>query len=165
MKLSHSLWLAHTALLALGPSGAAAAATAIPGAPTRVEACSATKIICVNLSTERVNGTPLRKGYRWGGEDIEPPQSLIFQLTVSAHGNDVFVPLSAFADLGNPQTVAVRSTGKGFDVIVTGGDASAAYRAHLVFEGGVLIRRKVQHGEFPSEAWEDTRYKFNRLEN
>lgn len=165
MKASHCLWLAHTALLGFSPSGAAATATAIPGAPTRVEACSVTKAICVNLATERINSTPVRKGYRWGGEDIEPPQSLVSQLTVAAHGGDVFVPLSAFADLGSPRTVEVRPTRKGFDVIVTGGDASAAYRAHLVFEGGVLTRRKVQHGEFPSEAWEDTRYKFNMLKN
>ena len=139
--------------------------TAIPDAPSRVEICADARVVCANLRTEPVSKTLHRKGYRWGGEDVEPPRALVSQLTVVVGGQDVFVPLSAFADLGNPRTVEVKVTRRGFDLIISGGDASASYRALLTFEGRTLARRKVQHGEFPNEAWEETQYRFNQMKN
>lgn len=137
----------------------------VPGAPSRVEICAAARAICATVTTEAFNKTLVKKGYRWGGEDIEPPQTVVSQLFVVVDGHDVFVPLSAFADLGSPRTVEVKVTGRGFDLIIAGGDASASYRALLTFEARELTRRRVQHGEFPKEAWEETRYRFNRLSN
>lgn len=137
----------------------------IPDAPSRVETCATAKVVCATLKTEPVNKTLDRKGYRWGGEDVEPPKALVSQLTVVVDGWDVFVPLSAFADLGNPRTVEVKVTRLGFHLVILGGDASASYRVLLAFEGRKLASRKVQHGEFPNEAWEETRYKFNQMSN
>lgn len=138
---------------------------AIPDAPSRVEICAAAKAVCATVKTEPVNKSIYRKGYRWGGEDVEPPQTLISQLIVVVDGQNVFVPLSAFSDLGNARRVEVKVTRRGFDLVISGGDASASYRALLAFEKRKLARRKVQHGEFPDEAWEETRYKFNQLSN
>lgn len=152
-------------VLASSSAQAVAEQTVIPDVPSRVETCARSVSACATLTTEAINRAPARKGYRWGGEDVEPPTILLSQLTVAVKGQDVFVPLSAFADLGNPRSVEVKATRRGFDVVILGGDASAAYRAHLTFEGRKLVRRRVQHAEFPKDAWEETRYKFNQMSN
>jgi hypothetical protein len=165
MRASLAAWLLLCAGAASLSTRVFAGPVAVPSAPSRIEICAAANVICAILVTEPFNKTLVRKGYRWGGEDVEPPQTVVSQLTVVVGGHDVFVPLSAFADLGSPRTVEVKVTRRGFDLIIAGGDASASYRALLAFQGRELTRRKVQHGEFPKEAWEDTRYKFNRSRN
>jgi hypothetical protein len=165
MRANLSARLLICAVLASLSTMLFAGTTTVPATPSRVEICAAANDICATLTTEAFNKTLVKKGYRWGGEDMEPPQTVFSQLVVVVGGHDVFVPLSAFADLGSPRTVEVKVTRRGFDLIIGGGDASASYRALLAFEGRELTRRRVQHGEFPKEAWEETRYRFNRLSN
>lgn len=165
MNANFDRLLAFAITFALTSVEAFAAANSVPAAPSKVVACVAANSICVALAAEPTDKGAARMGYRWGGEDIEPPQSMVSQLVVTVKGDDVFVPLSAYADLGSPRTIEIRTTSRGFELVVNGGDASSAYRALLVFEGRLLTRRKVQHREFPREAWEETRYKFNSLKN
>jgi hypothetical protein len=84
-------------------------------------------------------------------------------LEVKVGGKPIFVPLSAFADLGNPRKVRIESRKeKGrFAVILTGGDAATSYSATLEFRDNLLSERLVRHGEFPDQSWEKTLYKFN----
>lgn len=153
------------AAIILLSSRVAAEPAAISDAPSRVETCANGRYVCATLITVPVSKTLERMGYRWGGEDLEPPKTLVSHLTAAIRGQDVFIPLSAFADLGNPHTVEVKMTKLGFDILISGGDASASYHARLAFDKSALVRRRVQHGEFKNEAWEETRYKFNQMRN
>lgn len=165
MRARTEAWLLISVTLVTLSASAAAESAAIPVAPSHVKVCASAKAVCASLEIAPVDTAQGRRGYRWGGEDIEPPSTLLSQLTATVRGQDAFIPLSAFADLGNPRIVELRATRQGFDLIILGGDASASYRAVLVFEGNTLTRRKVQHAEFPNEAWEETRYKFNQEKN
>lgn len=49
---------------------------------------------------------------------------------------------------------------RGFKLTISGGDAATSYRAVLVFDYEHIQRRKVTHGEFPDEVWEETVYSF-----
>ena len=99
--------------------------------------------------------------WRWGAEN-KCPGSYISSMVVNIDNNPVFIPLSAFADLGNPREVRIETyTEKRFAIILIGGDAATSYTARLYFSNGLLIERMVSHGEFPDDAWEKTRYKFN----
>ncbi len=100
--------------------------------------------------------------WRWGAENT-CPRNIINALEIKDSGKSVFIPLSAFADLGNPRTVRIESR-KGndqFAVVLIGGDAATSYSATLEFRDSLLIERVVRHGEFPDESWEKTSYKFN----
>lgn len=100
--------------------------------------------------------------WRWGAENT-CPNAVVGALVVKVSGMPAFVPLSAFADLGNPRTVRIESRkGKGrFAVVLIGGDAATSYTATLEFRNNLLSERIVRHGEFPAESFEKTRYKFN----
>ncbi len=100
--------------------------------------------------------------WRWGAENA-CPRTIIGSVTIKAFGKSLFVPLSAFADLGNPRTVKIesRKEKESFVVILAGGDAATSYSAMLEFRNNLLSERVVRHGEFPDEAWEKTIYKFN----
>ena len=101
--------------------------------------------------------------WRWGVENA-CPKTLIGAVEVKVNTEQVFVPFSAFADLGNPRTVQIegRKGDDRFAVIVIGGDAATSYKATLEFRKGFLLERIVRNGEFPAESWERTIYKFNR---
>lgn len=103
--------------------------------------------------------------WRWGAEGA-CPATVVGGVEVKVGPHAAFVPLSAFADLGNPRRVKIEEReGKGrFAVILQGGDAAISYKAELEFRMDVLLERVVRHGEFPAEAWEKTTYKFNRAD-
>ena len=83
-------------------------------------------------------------------------------MVVRSGNESVFIPLSAFADLGNPRDIRIENYGgKSFGIVLTGGDAATSYTAKLEFVNNLLAERTVRHGEFPEEAWEKTQYKFN----
>jgi hypothetical protein len=99
--------------------------------------------------------------WRWGSEN-SCPKAFVGALEVKVMGMPVFVPLSAFADLGNPRDVRIEShNGNEFVVILTGGDAASSYTASLEFRDNLLSERMVRHGEFPDQSWERTLFKFN----
>lgn len=101
--------------------------------------------------------------WRWGAENA-CPNAVIGSVELRINEELVFVPISAFADLGNPRVVQIdQRKGKDrFAVILVGGDAATSYKATLEFQKDILLERVVRHGEFPTESWERTIYKFNR---
>lgn len=101
--------------------------------------------------------------WRWGAENA-CPNAVIGSVELRVNAELVFVPISAFADLGNPRVVQIdQRKGKDrFAVILVGGDAATSYKATLEFQKNILLERVVRHGEFPAESWERTIYKFNR---
>jgi hypothetical protein len=104
-------------------------------------------------------------GFRWGGEGDTMPTTLIKSIIVQSEEKQLFVPLSAYSDLGDPHKISLKRNTAGFEITITGGDAGGSYNAVLVFEGGWLTYRRVAHGEFPDQAWEETRYFYNILDN
>lgn len=119
----------------------------------------------VTVKTSKTGGSPFKEGFRWGGENSAAPSTLITSVSVQSGADRLFVPLSAYSDLGDPHRISIKTNGADFELAIAGGDAGVAYNAFLVFEKGWLIRRRVAHGEFPDEAWEETKYAYNTLDN
>jgi len=107
------------------------------------------------------------KSWLWGS-DLQCPKQVIGSLAITWGEQELFIPASAYMDLAAVYHLAIEPASQGFTVNIRGGDASTSYRAVLEFEGvpvpdiaGVLKRRIVRSGEFPGDAWEETRYTFN----
>ena len=106
------------------------------------------------------------EGWMWGSEQ-ECPRKMISTLTVKMDKKVIFVPVSAYGDLANVRSISIKPIRGGFEVDFAGGDAATSYHSALQFERGstpeltVLRTRIVRSGEFPDEAWEETRYHFN----
>lgn len=100
--------------------------------------------------------------WRWGAEQSCPMRK-IGSIKISFKGRSVFIPYSAFADLGNPKTIGLRQEAKGSNYTITihGGDAATSYECVLKIKGSVLQEKHVMSGEFPDKAWEKTSYRFN----
>lgn len=121
--------------------------------------------LIVTVKTNKTAAGPFKDGFRWGGEGSMAPLTLITSIVVQSGADELFVPLSAYSDLGDPRRISLKTTATGFELVIAGGDAGVAYNAVLVFKKGWLTRRRVAHREFPDEAWEETRYAYNTLDN
>lgn len=121
--------------------------------------------IKVSIHFERsspADSCPSGNSWRWGAEQ-SCPNRRIASVNLSFRGRPVFVPYSAFADLGNPTTITLQRNGKSlrYEITVRGGDAATSYECVLRFKGGVLQERHVKSAEFPDDSWEKTTYRFN----
>src|SRR5262249_39276046 len=58
-------------------------------------------------------------------------------------GSSVYVPLSAYSDLGNPESVEFVRGQRGATFVIHGGDTSTGYSALFFLDRGVLKRRRV----------------------
>ena len=103
---------------------------------------------------------PFRSGWRWGVEGGDPT-TVITGLDIQLDAVQLFIPISVYCDLSNPRSATLRRVGKTYEITIAGGDAAGAYRATLKFNGKWIRSKKVAHGEFPDEAWEETTYSFN----
>jgi hypothetical protein len=103
---------------------------------------------------------PHSSGFRWGAERTTTIRSMVTSIGVQVGHDEVFLPLSAYADLANPREAFLETAENEYRLIIVGGEASTSYRAALVFEGRYIKRRKVSHGAFPESAWEETVYSF-----
>ena len=114
-------------------------------------------VVEVDIAAE---ATPLA-GSRgmWGGDHVHDLTRHVRDLRVRWAGRDTPVSFSAFADLGQPDSMAIAVLGpRMLAIVVKGGDTSTGYVARLYFKGGVLKRRRVSLRNFESEFWEETRY-------
>jgi len=105
-----------------------------------------------------------KEGWRWGSEQATP-KYIIRRIKAWWGSDEIFIPLSAYIDLSNPNDVFLKKQGNELHLIVKGGDAGSSYEALLIFVKAIIRSRKVIHGEFPDEAWEETKYSFNELDN
>lgn len=97
-------------------------------------------------------------GY-WGIRH-DAPKEIIKKLKISYQTTPLYLPKSAYCDLGNPSSIRIEQNSSRFTVIIKGGDAASSYKAILFFDQGQLTEKLVQSGEFPDERWEKTRYSF-----
>jgi hypothetical protein len=109
---------------------------------------------------------PYKGALMWGeGGDINIlPKTVILTIDIKLGQEKIFIPLSAYSDLGAPKQVSLVKELHSIKLIIRGSDAGGSYKAILVFENGYIIRRKVMHMEFPDEVWEETVYSFKKSE-
>jgi hypothetical protein len=144
--------------------GVAAPCVADSGLPTGVKELRATVFGKTEVVVRAEVGVPKASdcmGWRWGAES-ECPKTALVNVVIKVGGEEIFVPRSAFADLGTPSRINLKSSASSVNVIVAGGDAATAYTATLIFSRTELKRRKVFGKEFKQTAWEDTTYSFPR---
>jgi len=103
---------------------------------------------------------PYKHASMWGGDLSVMPKTVITSIDVLIGKGKTYVPLSAYSDLGDPGQVLLEKTQRGFKLHITGGDAASSYKAELQFGSEDIQRRRVCHGEFPTEVWEETMYSF-----
>ena len=98
-------------------------------------------------------------GWRWGAEN-ECPKLALISLEVTVGDGSLFVPRSAFADLGTPHSAVLRKHGAEYELTIKGGDAATSYQAQIRFSRSQIRSRTVSSGEFPDSARERTTFSF-----
>ncbi len=124
----------------------------------------ASDAISVKLSMRRIRSENCvaPESWRWGAEG-NCPSYLAESMIVTVGEHPIYIPLSAFIDLGDPRSVQLeprRRKGR-FAIVIRGGDAATSYEATLELDKSQVLERVVRHGEFPEQSWEKTTYKFN----
>lgn len=94
----------------------------------------------------------------WGGDVHALPQHFVSEIQIQSNNKPIFIPLSAYSDLGDVMSVSFGSSTRGFRVSLHGSDTARSYDATLYFERGLLIRREARLRELPDERWEKTTY-------
>ena len=153
-------------LIAILPCEACLQGSALQSDKELFEEFGHVKVRVLVASVQESQPCKAASSWRWGAENT-CPKTFISAFQVKAGDKSIFVPISAFADLGNPRTVRIEPCKEKncFIVVVVGGDAATSYSARLEFKNNFLIKRLVRHGEFPSESWEETIYKFKGAGN
>lgn len=121
-------------------------------------------IVTVELPREYIYSD----AFRWGGDNHQPPKFVVKEIKVARNGHEIFIPLSAFSDIGEPRHIkleAVPKSQSNFRLIIRGGDAGGSYSATLEFKDDDILLKRVASGEFPKVAWEEIHYSFNHLDN
>lgn len=109
-------------------------------------------------TAELRNYVPETDGSGWWGVEELPPDTVCRRLSVTYRGSPVHIPRGAYSDLANIHHVQFESISSGLRLLVRGGDAGAGYRCYLVLEGGRLVRRRAEDGEFPKNFYAVTEY-------
>jgi len=86
------------------------------------------------------------------------PCSLTDQIRVLVDAKEVFVPRSAYADLGDIVTAEWTMERGQVELVIKGGDASESYIARLVLSKGKVSERRVYSGEDPTRPLEIDHY-------
>jgi hypothetical protein len=110
--------------------------------------------------TALLSSFPYKNALLWGGDVDQLPKQVVGVVQVSEGDQVVFVPLSAYGDLGDVKFAALNATKDGFTLELHGGNTASEYDAELKFAAGYLVSRKVALREFPNERTETTRYAF-----
>jgi hypothetical protein len=103
---------------------------------------------------------PYKGALLWGGDVDELPTCVLSSMVVHERDESIFVPLSAYGDLGDVKLGSVEGTIGGFVIILHGGGTATGYDARLIFSRGYLVSRTVKSREFPKERNEMTTYSF-----
>ena len=120
-----------------------------------------TKSIRVAVWLTKIGNTfPYKNPLLWGGDVGELPQQVVSSIEVYEGDEMIFVPLSAYGDLGDLKLASLDPTARGFTLNLHGGETATSYDAKLSFEGGYLVSRAVALREFPQQAREQTHYSF-----
>jgi hypothetical protein len=107
-----------------------------------------------------------RSSFDWGADKDHPPARIIVSIHLTHNGRSISVPLSAYSDLGNPDSVLLQDgRNNGIRLMIQGGESSGSYHAVLEFRNDEIKWRRVNCVPFSSESWEETFFHFNHLKN
>jgi hypothetical protein len=95
-------------------------------------------------------------GY-WGANGAYPVTH-IKKLSLTVNNKEFWIPVKAYADLGNITTAEVKENQHAIVLIVKGGLASDAYYATFVFIDGKMRKRTVRSETMPDQLWEKTTF-------
>jgi len=73
-------------------------------------------------------------------------------------GREIFIPRSAYADLGDITTAGFTTADNHITLIIKGGDASESYLVKLLFGKDGLTERRLYSGEDDQKPLEVTHY-------
>jgi hypothetical protein len=96
----------------------------------------------------------------WGGDEVYIPREIIDSIVIKRKGEGIFLPFSAFSDLGDPRDISFKYIKNNFLIIIHGGDAAGSYQATLTLKNGRLIKKRVVSNEFPDQVWTESKYSF-----
>lgn len=98
---------------------------------------------------------------KWREEGWGPVNKrlLVSEFALKCKGKTIWVPLSAYADLGSPSQLRVVVRKDGCVVMLKGGDAGGAYSARIQVSGDEVTSREVHSNELP-ESYERTTYHY-----
>lgn len=141
--------LAQTHAVKVAPSGETTLSAALGTKTIKAEFRTATVQISLNEANERkfVQCTYSRV-----------PCSLTEHIHLQIGGSDVFIPRSAYADLGDISTARLTTHADRVTLTIPGGDASESYIAELIFNSDRLLERKLYSGEDPNDPLEVSHY-------
>lgn len=145
-------------LLGITPVGGAGFVDGVVNLSDRLSDGTSIKVKVQKIN--RPSGYPYKDALMWGSDLPSLPPTVITKMEVQIGKDKTFIPLSAYSDLGDPGHVLLEKADRGFKLVITGGDAAGSYKAVLVFDRENIKRRKVMHGEFPDEVWQETVYSF-----
>lgn len=94
----------------------------------------------------------------WGAGELHTTWRMITSIEIWRGKARISVPRSAFADLANANSIAIRNNARGCVITMAGGDAAYAWRADIWVNAKRITRRTVRSAEFPGNYWEETRY-------
>lgn len=99
------------------------------------------------------------KNWSWGADGKNPVKS-VSGMNLHFKGKEIYVPISAFIDLGEPEILEITRSNNNLIVKIYGGQSSASYKAVLIFDSKHIKQRTVCSAEFPNESCEKTKYLF-----
>lgn len=86
------------------------------------------------------------------------PCSLTERIRLLLDGNEVFIPRSAYSDLGDVSIAEFTMSGGKMMLTIKGGDASESYIAVLLFDKSGLLERRFYSGEDTEHPLEVSHY-------
>lgn len=129
----------------------------LPGPTKETVTCS---IKVIKYSPEMVHGGWWGIAGSYAPEDR--PQSVIGGISFWINKKEIVSPLSSFADLADPSWAKLQKIGRGYRLIMIGGDAASTYDLTIDFNNGRVTRRTVTGGQMPGKPSETTQYGLNK---
>jgi len=87
------------------------------------------------------------------------PCSVVDGMTVSVNAEALFIPRSVFCDLADVGAASLHTTGKGWVLTLTGGDASESYGVTIEFDATAVHRRTLTAAEAGQKLQETNYYR------
>ena len=117
------------------------------------------------IELENVDKTSSLLDY-WGTVEGNSVGWLIKSSSIKVDGIIVKQPASLFSDFSNINEVTLLDSKFGYKLVLIGGDGAATYKAEISFDSnGWPLKKKVLHGGFPGEVWQETSYSFIRVDD
>jgi hypothetical protein len=119
------------------------------------------ELIKITVNTTKYSPKyPYQDGLLWGTDLYDRPRSFISRIKIMIGKEQVYVPLSAYCDLADPDKILLETKLNSFSLIIYGGGEALFYKCELFFENLTIKFKKIALVGFPDEVWEKIEYSF-----